>query len=72
MHIFSRGGACGRVWADTCSLLVRCSTHVFANAIDVGLHDQLLVATDAEVSDFVHLLLGVLQRLDHKPHIPSL
>ena len=54
------------------SLLVRWSTHVLANAIDVGTHGQLLVATDVEVSDCVHLLLGALQRLDYKSHISSL
>ena len=53
------------------SPLVRWSTHVLANAIDVGTHGQLLVATDVEVSDCVHLL-GALQRLDHKSHISSL
>ena len=43
------------------SLLVRWSTHVLANAIDVDIHGQLFVATDVERSDCVHLLLGPLQ-----------
>ena len=45
------------------SFLVRWSKHdVIANTIDVDIHGQLFVATDAERSDCVHLLLGALQR----------
>ena len=44
------------------SLLVRWLTHVLANAIDVGIHGQLFVATDVELSDCVHLLLGAWSR----------
>ena len=47
------------------SLLVRWSTHVLANAIDVDIHGQLFVATDVERSDCVHLLLGALQRQEN-------
>ena len=43
-------------------LLVRWSTLVLANAIDVDIHGPLFVATDAERSDCVHILLGALQR----------
>ena len=44
------------------SPLVRWSTHVLANAIDVDIHGPLFVATDAERSDSVHMLLGAFQR----------
>ena len=44
---------------------------MFHHAIDVGIHDQLFVATDIERFDCVHLLLGALQRLDHKSRFPS-
>ena len=43
-------------------LLVRWSTHVLANAIDVDIHGQLFVATDMERFDCVHLFLGALQQ----------
>ena len=43
-------------------LLVRWSTYALANAIDIGIHDQSFVATDAERSDYVYMLLGALQR----------
>ena len=43
------------------SLLVRWSTHVLANVIDVDTHGQLFVATDVERFDCVYLLLGALQ-----------
>ena len=46
------------------SLLVRWSTHVLANAIDVDIHGQLFVATGVERSDCVHLL-GALQRQEN-------
>ena len=39
---------------------------------NVGMHGQLLVAADVEVSDCVQLQLGALQRLDHESHIPAL
>ena len=55
------------------SLLIHWSKHdVLANTIDVDIHGQLFVATDVERSDCVHLLLGALQRLGHKPRIPIL
>ena len=45
------------------SLLVRWSKHnVLTNAIDVDIHGQLFVATDAERFVCVHLLLGALRR----------
>lgn len=53
-------------------LLVRWLTHVFANPIAAGAQDQLLAATDFERSNSVHMLLGALQRLDHKSNIPIL
>ena len=43
------------------SLLVRWSTHVSANAIDLDIHGQSFVATDVERFDCVYLLLGSLQ-----------
>ena len=48
-------------------LLVRWSTYVLANAIDVDIHGQLFAATDVERSGCVHRLLGALQpSLNHK------
>ena len=43
---------CQEVPLPTCS----------ANTPDADVHGQLFVATDAERSDCVHLLLGALQR----------
>ena len=51
------------VWSDSLFAysLVRWSTNVLANAIDVDIHGRLFAATDVERSDCVHLLLGALQ-----------
>ena len=52
------------VWSDSLFAysLVRWSTNVLANAIDVDIHCQSFVAADVERSDYVHMLVGALQR----------